>query len=81
MKHTTWPNTNIIAVDQWCQSSEVFSFEQMQAHSSSAGSITVRSDGTFDAQASIPTRWQPNSQHVIQAQATGQDGRVLAQAQ
>jgi hypothetical protein len=48
---------------------------------SSAGSITVRSDGTFDAQASIPTSWQPNSQHVFQAQATGQDGRALAQAQ
>lgn len=46
-----------------------------------AGSITVRSDGTFDAQVSIPTSWQPNSQHVIQAQATGQDGRALAQAQ
>jgi ribosomal protein L40E len=47
---------------------------------SSAGSITVRSDGAFDAQVSIPTSWQPNSQHVIQAQTLAQDGTATAQA-
>lgn len=47
---------------------------------SSADSITVRSDGTFDAQVSIPTSWQPNSQHVIQAQTLAQDGTATAQA-
>src|SRR6266699_3418950 len=30
---------------------------------------------------SIPKSWQPNSQHVIQAQAIGQDGRAQAQVQ
>ncbi len=46
-----------------------------------AVSIMVGRDGTFDGDAYIPTSWQPNSQHVIQAQSTGQDGHVLAQAQ
>ncbi len=43
--------------------------------------IMVGKDGTFAGDASIPTSWQPGSQHVIKVQATGQDGRVLAQAQ
>jgi hypothetical protein len=47
---------------------------------SSADSSTVRSDGTFDAQVSIPTSWQPSSQHVIQAQTLAQDGTATAQA-
>jgi hypothetical protein len=46
-----------------------------------SGDTTVRSDGTFDVQISIPGSWQPNSQHIIEAQATGQEGPALAQAQ
>ena len=38
-------------------------------------------DGTFDGYACVPGSWQPGSQHVIKVQATGQDGRILAQAQ
>ena len=60
---------------------QVSPLQQTEKPSSSAGNITVRNDGTFDAQVSIPTSWQSNSQHVIRAQATGQDGGVLAQAQ
>jgi len=54
---------------------------QTEQLSSSGGSIMVRSDGTFDAQVSIPKSWQPNSQHTIEAQAIGQDGRAQAQVQ
>ncbi len=55
--------------------------QQTEQPSASASDITVRNDGTFDAQISIPKSWQPNSQHVIQAQAIGQDGRAQAQVQ
>jgi len=43
--------------------------------------IMVGRDGTFAGDASIPTSWLPGSKHVIKVQATGQDGRVLAQEQ
>ena len=60
---------------------QVSPLQQTEQHSSSAGIITVRNDGTFDAQVSIPKSWQPNSQHIIQAQAIGQDGGVQTQVQ
>lgn len=47
----------------------------------SAGSSTVGSNGTFDVQVNIPGSWQSNSQHIIQAQAIGQDGGVQTQVQ
>jgi hypothetical protein len=47
--------------------------QQTEQPSSSAGIITVRNDGNFDAQVSIPKSWQLNSQHIIQAQAIGLD--------
>ena len=46
-----------------------------------ANNIIVREDGTFDAQVDIPKNWQPDSQHVIEAQAVGQDGRAQTQVQ
>lgn len=46
-----------------------------------AGGNTVKSNGTFDVRISIPGSWQPGSQHVIGARATGQSGPALAQAQ
>ncbi len=55
--------------------------QQTEQLSAPTSDITVRNDGTFDAQVSIPTSWRPNSQHVIQAQAIGQDGRAQAQVQ
>jgi predicted nucleic acid-binding Zn ribbon protein len=55
--------------------------QQTEQPSSPASTITVRDDGTFDAQISIPKNWQPNSQHIIRAQAIGQDGSVQTQVQ
>ena len=52
-----------------------------QTEQPSASTVTVRDDGTFDAQISIPQGWQPHSQHIIHAQAIGQDGSVQTQVQ
>ncbi len=60
---------------------QVSPLQRTEKPSSPASNITVRDDGTFDAQISIPKGWQPNSQHIIQAQAIGQDGSVQTQVQ
>src|SRR5260370_10510763 len=60
---------------------QVSPLQRTEKPSSPASNITVRDDGTFDAQLSIPKGWQPNSQHIIQAQAIGQDGSVQTQVQ
>lgn len=60
---------------------QVNPLQQTEQPSSPAGTITVRDDGTFDVQVGIPGSWQANSQHIIQAQAIGQDGSVQTQVQ
>ncbi len=48
---------------------------------SPAKEIIVQDDGTFDARIIIPANWQPSSQHIIEAQAAGSNGRAMTSAQ